>query len=188
MEDAILAAGLKARDDAAMEFFWREYFKKLYPICAHILGDGPDALDTTVDLMVDFIETNVYRLSKPSALYSYLRLTAVRRSVRIRDRRGKTEALNANEHVSQTSSAEEHVWTGELMPLLEQCQGAVTKKAQTALRLKYGNDMPNEQIGRCLGGSKQYIGRLIRDSLKALRHCIEHKWKRAHAISFRGVR
>jgi RNA polymerase sigma factor (sigma-70 family) len=175
VEDATLASGLMARDDAVIEIFWRVYFEKLYPICAYILGDGPDALDATVDLMVDFIESHVDRLAKPESLYSYLRLMAVRRSLRLRDRRQKTIEFKEGDHAGVNSSMEEVVWAGQLMPLLDECLGSVTLKAQKALRLKYGNKISNEQIGRHIGGSKQYIGRLIRDALKALRLCIEHK-------------
>ena len=40
-------------------------------------------------------------------------------------------------------------------------------------------ELSNEQIGRSIGGSKQYIGRLIRNSLEALRICIETKGRAA---------
>ncbi len=186
MEDVILVAGLRARDSKAIEAFWQDYFEELYPICAYILGDGPDALDTTVDLMVDFVDTRVQRLSKPEALYSYLRLMAVRRSIRFRDRRYKTVALDEANQEGSDSSPEEKVSAHLLMPILEKCLETLSPKAQKTLRLKYKKKISNEKIGRHLGGSKQYIGRLINSSLKALRLCIESKGDKGLPLDLRG--
>ena len=187
MEETALLAGLRARDTAVIEVFWLEYFEKLYPICAYILGDGPDALDATVDILADFVEVHSLRLSKPEALYAYLRLMCIRRGLRLRERRQKTVTSHDVDLFPSDSGEERIVTMRLLMPILETCLETMTPKAQQALRLKYGKQISNERIGRYLGGSKQYIGRLIRDALKALRDCIERKETNSEASQRRGI-
>ena len=65
-----------------------------------------------------------------------------------------------------------------LAPFLDGCLEKLTPKARQALRLKYGQQMNNVKIGQMLGGSKQYISRLVIDCLHALRRCIESAAKR----------
>ena len=50
MDDETLVAGLKAREGQAQEIFWRRYWEVTYPIAAHILGHGPDAVDVAVEI------------------------------------------------------------------------------------------------------------------------------------------
>jgi DNA-directed RNA polymerase specialized sigma24 family protein len=63
---------------------------------------------------------------------------------------------------------------------LDRCLTHLTDKARQVLRLKYTEQWTNEHIGQIVGGSKQYIGRLIRQSLELLRSCIE---KNCHNVS-----
>jgi RNA polymerase sigma factor (sigma-70 family) len=82
-------------------------------------------------------------------------------------------------------SVEESAWARALLPRLEDCLGELSPKAQRVLRLRYRKELTNERIGSLVGGSKQYIGRLIRQSLRALRKCLERgrtlpvAWKRS---------
>jgi RNA polymerase sigma factor (sigma-70 family) len=169
-----LVQGLKARNPTAQETFWKRYWDVAYPISAHILGVCPDAVDVAVDLLVDFMERRVHRLSAHQALFAYVRLAAVRRAIRYRNKRNSSalydersfEDLNLN-------TPEDHAALSTLMPRLDECLKSITPKAQETLRLKFVADFTNEHIGRLIGGSKQYIGRLIQKSLEALKRCIE---------------
>jgi DNA-directed RNA polymerase specialized sigma24 family protein len=93
VDDETIVAGLKIHDKKALEHFWRNYHDRIYSICVVILGKGPDALDMTVDILVDFMEKSVSSLSSPNAMFSFLRQMAVRRSIRYRDRRNKIACL-----------------------------------------------------------------------------------------------
>jgi RNA polymerase sigma-70 factor (ECF subfamily) len=175
LDDAAMVEGLRAGKSEAREAFWRAYWDILYPISAHILGPGPDAMDVTVDLLVEFMDERVSKLENPKALYEYLRLTAVRRCIRLRDKGDKRAPLDENLRDHSGASPEEWAAAAMLMPRLKACLNTITPKAQKTLRLKFGNQMTNERIGGLVGGSKQYIGRLIQKSLQTLRECIENK-------------
>jgi RNA polymerase sigma factor (sigma-70 family) len=183
LKDWELIARLKSGDPKTLGFFWREFFAKTYPICSRILGKGPDATDTAVDLLTDFLEIRIHDLKDPSAIFAYLRLAAIRRSVEVKKRRDIHASLDFDieAHADRTPETEADVT--ELMPRLDRCLRLLTEKAGQCLRLKYTNEMTNEDIGHLLGGSKQYIGRLIQKSLEALRACIEKGFgNAAHAV------
>ncbi len=93
---AILVAGLKGGEARAQQASWDRYWPEVYAICAQILGGGADATDTAVDLLTDFMVDYVNRLSHPRALRSYLRLMAVRRSLRRREKRSVMEYVDTD--------------------------------------------------------------------------------------------
>ena len=173
VDDMSLVAGLKNREAAAQEVFWQRYWDKLYPISAHILGSGPDAVDVLVDLLVEFMDERAETLTTPEALYAYLRMTTVRRAIRYRDRRGKQTMLSEQLTEESERTPEELASLSILMPRLDECLESLSPKAQQTLRLKFGTEITNERIGALVGGTKQYIGRLIGRSLETLRGCID---------------
>ena len=182
-----MVAGLRARDRESIGIFFRTYYDKVYPICAAILGKGVDARDMTVDILVDFVENRVERLSSSNAMYAFLRQTAVRRSVRYRERLKKTSDLETESYPSEESTPEDKANINILMPLLKQCLGNLSPKAQMTLRLKYTKKISNEQIGEIVGGSKSYIGRLLKQGKKSLRRCIESKLRQQNAENRQGA-
>ncbi len=172
--DAGLVEGLKSGDTRVQEEFWKRYWSEVYAICAHILGSGPDATDVAVDLLLDFMTDYVQRLSHPRALRSYLRLMSVRRSLRFRGVRDKNVSTDFENLVdADEPSPEDAVGSAMMMPRLNGCLEELTPKAQQVIRLRFGRQMTNEKIGGLVGGSKQYIGRLLRSSLELLRKCLE---------------
>lgn len=175
--DEQIVTGLKRRDKGAFELFWNNYYHRVYPICAFILGHGPDAVDMTVDILVDFVEKHADNLSTPRALFSFLRQMAVRRSIRMRDKRDKVTCLERDSQLGleDETTPEQEAEMNQLMPLLSQCLEHMTPKTQMTLRMKYANKISNEEIGRVLGGSKSYIGRVLNNGRETLRKCIEKK-------------
>jgi RNA polymerase sigma factor (sigma-70 family) len=170
---AELIAGLMAQDPKAQGFFWQTFWGRTYLICVRILGKGPDATDTAVDLLTDFAGRRIHDLKEPTAIFAYLRLSAIRRSLEVKRKRDTHSSLDFDIEDFTDRTPETHAEATKLMPRLDRCLGLLTEKAGQCLRLKYTRDLTNEDIGRLLGGSKQYIGRLIQKSLEALRKCIE---------------
>ncbi|MCP4675518.1 MAG: sigma-70 family RNA polymerase sigma factor [Deltaproteobacteria bacterium] len=170
-----LVEGLKSGEVRAQEDFWKLYWPETYAICAHILGNGPNATDVAVDLLSDFITKHVHQLSHPKAHRSYLRVMAMRRSLRFRENLGKhvPTDMDSLQLDSDELNPEEAAHVAALMPRLDECLGELTTKAQQAIRLRYDRQMTNEKIGGLVGGSKQYVGRLLRRSLELLRKCLE---------------
>ena len=178
-----LIAGLKASNPKAQHAFWNSSWNEVYVICAHILGAGPNATDTAVDILTDFMFKHVQKLSNPQSAYAYLRLMSVRRSLRRRDR---VAELNGRNHDSlpdiNAVCADDEAEKALLLPRLADCLGLLTPRAQKVLKLRFGEDLTNERIGDIVGGSKQYLGRLIRQSLELLRTCLEARIPQAAEI------
>ena len=105
---------------------------------------------------------------------TYLRLAATRRALRRRQGAGKHDELEADQMPDDDARAPDRVAGVKLLlPRLEGCLEGLTPKAQQVLKLRFGSEMTNERIGELVGGSKQYIGRLIKESADKLRDCLE---------------
>jgi RNA polymerase sigma factor (sigma-70 family) len=171
---AALIAGLKPGNASDQHRFWDLHWREVYTICAHILGFGPEAMDMAVEVLCDFIFKYVHQLGNPHSARSYLRLMATRRSLRHRDGRCELGDENADNLPDNAAvDPEEAAGFSILLPRLADCLARLRPKAQQVIRLRYGREMTNESIGDLVGGSKQYIGRLVRRSLVLLRACLE---------------
>lgn len=173
---------LKQEDNEARQQFWKQQFQSVLSICSRILGAGPSAVDVTVDLLNDFLFHYVHRLSNEEGAWAYLKLMAVRRSVRERKRLAKKESFDecmipggamALSGIAQDEIAKQEL-VGYLL-LLNECLEGLSPKAQSTIRLKFKKGLSNQDIGLLVGGSKQYIGKLIQKSLVLLKKCIHQK-------------
>ena len=177
MEAAALIVALKAGDESAQQRFWEERWAGVYAICASILGPGPQAAEVAQDALTDFIFDAVHRLQRPEAGQAYLKLMAARRARRrsasIRTRLAGDAELDSLADGRIEGGPEAAAGLALLRPKLVECLGLLRPKARRVMQLKYGAEMANERIGELVGGSKQYIGRLIKDSLARLRECLE---------------
>ena len=168
-----LLAGLRAGDSVAQITFWRQFWERTYLICKKIIGQDPDATDVAMDLMLSFMDKYVFNLSDSRALWSYLRLMAIRQSLEVRKKKGQHDPLDFDIEDASRRTPEMQAMYSTLLPRLERCLGHLTPKAQQTLRLKYLGELTNEEIGRRVGGTKQYIGQLIQKSLSALKACLK---------------
>lgn len=164
--------GLVNRDKNAIGDFWYTYYERIYPICAYILGERPDAHDMTVEILLDFIENRAKTIASSKAIYSFLRQTAVRRSIRYKNRQEKSTQLETENHIDKGIDPESAAELSRLKPLLHRCMKKLTPKTQASLWLKFSRKISNEQIGEIVGGSKSYIGRLLKQGQKQLKQCI----------------
>jgi RNA polymerase sigma factor (sigma-70 family) len=182
MDDQSLLTGLQQQNSACQLQFWNHYWTKVYAICVRILGKGPDATDLAVDLLTEFMDTRVQFVEKASSMGAYLRLMTVRRALDHKKKRARMSELTFDINDNTTASPEDRAAVTILMPRLEYCLPRLTEKAQQALRLKYTEQWSNERIGSFIGGSRQYISRLVRQSLSLLRSCIEKGGRKALAM------
>ncbi|MBN2342443.1 MAG: sigma-70 family RNA polymerase sigma factor [Deltaproteobacteria bacterium] len=172
--DFELIAQLQKNDADARHRFWSAYFRPVLAICTRVLGPGAIAVDVTTDLLNDFMFRYVHNVQSPSAAWSYLKLMAIRRSVREKKRGMKNEPVeNIAINLDNTDFSQADIQV--MLSKLESCLALLTPKAQSAIRMKYTQGVSNEQIGNTVGGTKQYIGRLLRKSLEMLRDCMGRK-------------
>lgn len=174
--EAVDLDALQRGDASAQERFWRLFWDRVYASCARVLGHGADASDLATDVLHDFLFTYVHSVTHARAVPSYLRLMATRRALRRRRgaERHHAGALDALPDVD-APSADHRAGTELLLPRLADCLETLTPKAQQVLKLRFTGELTTERIGQLVGGSKQYIGKLIRQSTERLRACLEHK-------------
>lgn len=181
LDDAELER-LRARDPGAQARFFRAQRARVEGLCARVLGHGPDALEIAADVLGDFLFRYVDGIASPRAVSTYLKLMATRRSIRWSKRRARTDevqedgpepaALEPNAGVTEPA-VEQAIWTRQMIPRLDLCLDHLTPKAREVLKLRFSTDLTNQSIGDIVGGSKQYIGRLIKESTVKLRNCLE---------------
>ncbi len=173
MDEAAILEGLCKRDSNVQKLFWDKYWPRVYAICARILGRGTDATDLAVDLLTEFIDIRVQKVENPAAMCGYIRLMAVRRALDFRKKRNRFSSMDYETGDKSSLSPEEEAMLNSMMPRLKHCMNKLTEKAQKAVLLKYTEQWSNERIGDILGGSRQYIGRLLKQSEELLRKCVE---------------
>ena len=177
-----LMTRLRAGEPAAQREFWEIYWKRMNAICLSILGDESEAADVAAGLLVDFMERAVHRMDGDAIGIAtrYLKVAAARRAIRRAEQRRRHEEADfdqlAEDGRMQSACAPE---MAVLLPSLDECLDRLKPKAREVIRMKYGEDFANQKIGDLLGGSKQYIGKLLRQSLSGLRDCLAGKRRRA---------
>lgn len=162
-----------AQNPQAQAEFFRTNWDWVYATALRILRNPVDANDVTSDVLTTFLFQRVQQLTDPERALGYLKVMTVRRALRFRQKRGIVVEPN-NEAADPTIPIDmEAAGLRELLrPRLQHCLGGLTQKAQQALHLKFGGSLPNERIGELMGVSKQYIGRVITESIAALRRCL----------------
>ncbi len=154
--------------------FWKAYWNEIFAICRHVLGDCPDATEVAVDILSDFLLKYVHNLKTPNAVRVYLRLMATRRSLAYKDKKEKFVALECDSLSDDARPRpDEDAEIYLLTPRLYECMEMLTPKAQKVLGLRYKKQLANEKIGEMVGGSRQYIGRLITRSIELLKNCLQ---------------
>lgn len=149
-------------------------FHRLRAVCAHVLHDRVRAEDLAEDVLMDFAFEHVDRVEHPRAVPSYLRLMAVRRARRIKQKQNRHEEVSPE----RTSGVDEEralvtaIDAPARKACLSRCIDAQDKKARTMLRLRFYNERTVTDIGREMGVSKQYVSRIMRRALDALRGCV----------------
>ena len=170
--DELLA--LQARDPAAQRAFWLAERPRLLTICLRILRDAAQAEAVADQALVDFMFRRVMQLNTPAAARTYLRLMTSRLAVRRRDRlRTQVDLDSATDLLPTADPPDEEVDRTRAKRRAQLCFGKLGLKAQRALRLRYGEGLTQAEIGTLLGGSKQYMGRLLRKSVEKIRECMK---------------
>lgn len=171
-------ARLKARDPAAQARFFRSHRERVEAICGRVLGGGRDAQEIAADVLGDFLFTYVDGVESPRAVTTYLKLMATRRSlrwVRAKDRSEEVDDEGPAPPIAGQGEGEvdDRIWQRQMIPRLDGCLESLTPKAREVLKLRFSTELTNESIGDIVGGSKQYIGRLIKESTEKLKQCLE---------------
>ena len=168
-----LFAALQRGEAAAQRQFWQVFLPVIERLCTRILGDTFAAREVSAEVLCDFLFKYVQGVTCPQAVSTYLQLMAVRRAVKERGRAARPSQVDMdtlNDPVGLTP--EDRAAYRVQLPRLEACLAKLSPKAQQVLKLRFFGDMTNEDIGRLVGGSKQYIGKLLTGVLATLKKCL----------------
>lgn len=174
MDDDELLRRLKLRDGHAQIELRKRMFHRLRAVSVQVLGDRVRAEDLAEDVLMDFAFEHVDRVEHPRAVASYLRLMAVRRACRLRTLQNRHETVR--EDRSGPSNTEQAIVEAIDAPArqacLSHCVDAQDHKSRQMLRLRFYSERSVTDIGREMGVSKQYVSRIMRRALEALRGCV----------------
>ena len=165
---------LKARDPAAQAQLRRELFSRVRGTCTRMLRDPVRAEDVAEDIWMDFLFTHVDKVREPRAVSSYLRMMTVRRCMRLREFDARHQELDG---ATEPASNPEESLLGQLdqprlRARLERCLEKIDGRARWMLQQRFFEEQKLEQIGEAAGVSKQYAGRVVKQSLARLRKCM----------------
>lgn len=123
---------------------------------------------------MDFAFEHVDRVEHPRAVASYLRLMAVRRARRLKTLQNRHETV-CEERAgpeNQEQAMAEAIDAPARRACLSRCVEAQDQKSRQMLRMRFYAERSVTEIGREMGVSKQYVSRIMRRALEALRGCV----------------
>lgn len=166
---------LQARDIGAQQQLRADLFPKVMGTCARMLRDPARAEETAEDIWMDFVYKHVDSVKEPRAIAAYVRMMTVRRCMRLREQLAKHQEITDNQEPADNPEPDilHHLDSGREQHQLKKCIAKLTQRARRILRLRYFHDMKLEQIGDTEKVSKQYAGRVVKQSLETLRTCME---------------
>lgn len=168
---------LRARDAGAQAQLREQLFPRVLGTCLQILRDEVAAREMAEDIWTDFLFGKVDGIEHPRAMAAYLKLMAVRRCRRLRERSARHTAAVELQH--QGPDPERLVLEAHDVvrqhALLAACLELLSPKAHQVVRLRYAEELTQEEIGVRIGASKQYAGRVLGRSLEQLRRCMEKR-------------
>ena len=172
--DEVSLAALRRREPAAIAAFRAWALPKVTSASQRLLGDRALAEEVGEDVCGDFLMDYLDVVQSAAAVPSYLQVMTVRRSFRLRRQARARAALTSSAAVEpsgEDSGREAEVRLDARG--LARCMEGLTPASQRILRLRFGGEKTQEEIGTVMGVSKQYVGRVIQKSLEALKRCLE---------------
>lgn len=167
---------LKRRDSAAQAELIREETPRVVGVVGSILGKGSRADTLVADLFTDFCMHAVDRVRDGRAVPAYLRMMAVRRARREKERLERhAEWSESAGGVMPDACAEVALDAKRRRTKLARCLEGLQARSRETLRLHYGHDLSYSEIGARIGRSKQAVGKAVQKDLEALRRCLERQ-------------
>ncbi len=173
-DDPRLLERLRAGDRLAQELVWRAERKRLEGLAASVLrGAAADVEELVADLFCDFFARYVHELRTSQAIPAYLRVMAVRRARRRRERLARQVEVEPETLTAAAVDPLHALHDEALRRRLEGCLEQLTLRARRILRLHFGHDQSYAVISDGLGVTRQAVGKTVGKSLGALRRCLE---------------
>lgn len=171
MDDESLLDALRSGDPAGVLALRARYRGRLVAVVAQICGDLGVAEEMSEDILSDFVVDHAAGLRAAGAMGGYLRLMAVRRAVRHRDRGRRHVALPV-ELCGEAPSMEAALDGPARHARLTDCLAELPVRTQRMLRLRFGREASLAEVGAALGLSKQFVARVVGEALARLRRCL----------------
>jgi RNA polymerase sigma-70 factor (ECF subfamily) len=172
-----LVEELQAGNPIAQQVLWQAYLPKITGICRRIVKDPLIADEIAVEVLGDFVIRYVHTIENPAATVAYLRLTAIRRARKMKEKRDRNVELpdDLGKESQIATQTEDGALHAVVEPRLEKCLEKLKPKARRMVQLSFFKELNHKQIGEILGSSGQYVGRMISKSLTFLKRCIKYE-------------
>jgi len=172
--NADLLERLKQRDPASQQELRLLVFHRVKALCRAILQDEVWAEDMAEDIWMDFLFDHVDRVQHAPAMGAYLRMTTVRRCVRMKSWRKRHDPIDELPDLQhpERELAPDKLARQQDKQRLERCLERLKPQARTVFRLRYEEDLTQDQIASAVGVSKPYIWKVLDKGLKALKACL----------------
>ncbi|MBI5545991.1 MAG: sigma-70 family RNA polymerase sigma factor [Deltaproteobacteria bacterium] len=176
-EEALL--GLRRGDGRTLRDLHAELFPRVRAVCRQLLKAPAVADETAHDVWTDFVVDRAPGLKHPGAIAAYLHMMAVRRCCDQRRLQMRLDERDLAGEADGSESVEAHLAASseqrELEARLAGCMERLTGRTREVLRMRFHRSMTQEAIGEVFGASKQYVGKVLKKSLEALRRCMGGK-------------
>jgi RNA polymerase sigma factor (sigma-70 family) len=166
---------LRVQDRQAQLELRASLLPKAIASCRHVLREKELAENIAEDIWMDFIYQHVDQLKEAKAISSYLRMMTIRRCIRINQWRQKHDTLEEEASLAVGSENEvvHNIDQQKYLWHLDHCLAKLNERNRRVMYMRYFQEMTQEAIGQALDVSKQYVGRVIKTSLAAIRTCLE---------------
>ena len=176
MDHAALLDALANDRPAGIAALRRAFRGRLVATIVRITGDRQVAEELSDDILTDFVIDHAPRLRAAAALPRYLRLMAVRRAVRHRDRGRRHGPLPPElPGIDPTPMLDRALDAAGHHARLADCIAEQPLRIRRILRMRFAREASLRAIGEALGLSKQFVGRTLKAALATLGKCMARR-------------
>lgn len=186
--DDFLLQRLKADDEKALEFLFRQYYAVLFRISFRVVGDAETARDIIQEVFVTLWERR-RSLHVSKSVKAYLFRAVANRSINyVRDhlktQTVSIESVRQERHSTSSGDTSDMLEERELSVFIGQVIQTLPPQCKAVFQLSRNEEMSNKEIAESLGISVKAVEKHISKALKKLRKSLESYLKSLLLFSF----
>lgn len=175
--DDFLLHRLKADDEKALEFLFRQHYAALFRMSLRVVGNAESARDIIQEVFATLWEKR-HSLNVSKSLKAYLFRAVMNRSLNyVRDnpsaQTASIESVRQERHSTSFNDAGDKLEERELQNLIGQVIQTLPPQCKAVFQLSRNEEMSNKEIAESLGISVKAVEKHISRALKKLRSSLE---------------
>jgi RNA polymerase sigma-70 factor (ECF subfamily) len=175
--DDFLLHRLKADDEKALEFLFRQHYAALFRVSFRVVGNAESAKDIIQDVFATLWEKR-HSLNVSKSVKAYLFRAVANRSINyVRDnpstQTASIESVRQERHSTSFNDAGDKLEERELQTFIGQVIQTLPPQCKAVFQLSRNEEMSNKEIAESLGISVKAVEKHISKALKKLRRSLE---------------